>query len=136
MALTRRYETVEDCARLWIQSDFINADSDWFKTNECVGITYEGIMDYEDAYEEDEEGSFGYTHEPIWNTWFIPKETLDVDWIDDNQEEIAKLGFTIIRISHERFEEIALGIDGVGYDFYEAHWIPLYKLRGFTWHEG
>ena len=27
------------------------------------------------------------------------------------------------------------GIDGAGYDFYEAHWIPLYKARGLKWHE-
>ena len=29
----------------------------------------------------------------------------------------------------------ALGIDGAGYDFYDAHWVPLYRLRGFTWHK-
>ena len=22
-----------------------------------------------------------------------------------------------------------------GYDFYENHWIPLYKARGLQWHE-
>ena len=26
-------------------------------------------------------------------------------------------------------------IDGAGYDFYESHWIPLYKARGLQWHE-
>lgn len=26
------------------------------------------------------------------------------------------------------------GIDGAGYDFYEAHWEPLYKARGLHWH--
>lgn len=29
-----------------------------------------------------------------------------------------------------------IGIDGAGYDFYEAHWIPLYEARGLHWHEG
>ena len=27
------------------------------------------------------------------------------------------------------------GIDGAGYDFYECHWIPLYKARGLQWHD-
>ena len=27
------------------------------------------------------------------------------------------------------------GIDGGGYDFYNAHWLPLYKARGLQWHE-
>ena len=27
------------------------------------------------------------------------------------------------------------GIDGCGYDFYEAHWIPAYRKRGLQWHD-
>ena len=27
------------------------------------------------------------------------------------------------------------GIDGAGYDFYEQHWLPLYKARGLKWHD-
>ena len=109
----------------------------WFVTNPNVEIEFLGIVDEEDGYDEEDEeyGSFGYTHEPMWSTWFMPKDRLDVEWIIENQEEIAKLGFTIIRISSEHFEEIALGIDRAGYGFYEQHWIPLYELRGFRWHE-
>ncbi len=29
---------------------------------------------------------------------------------------------------------ILIGIDGVGYDFFEAHWEPLYDLLGYKWH--
>ena len=29
---------------------------------------------------------------------------------------------------------ILLGIDGVGYDFFKAHWEPLYDLLGNEWH--
>lgn len=28
-----------------------------------------------------------------------------------------------------------IGIDGAGYDFYKAHWLPLYKARGLHWHK-
>lgn len=27
------------------------------------------------------------------------------------------------------------GIDGAGYNFYEAHWLPLYNARGLQWHD-
>lgn len=30
--------------------------------------------------------------------------------------------------------DLYLGIDGAGYDFYESHWIPLYKTLGYSWH--
>ena len=30
---------------------------------------------------------------------------------------------------------ILLGVDGCGYDFYESHWIPLYKKIGLRWHD-
>ena len=135
--LTRKYETKEDCARLWIGQDFMNVDSDWFTTNPDVEINYYGLMDGEDGYNEDdvEFEQFGMTHQPMWNTWFMPTEFMDIDWIKNNQEEIALLGFTIIEIIHDRFEEVALGIDGAGYSFYENHFVPLYELRGFQWHE-
>ena len=35
---------------------------------------------------------------------------------------------------HEEFGYF-FGIDGAGYDFYEAHWTPLYKARGLHWHD-
>lgn len=32
--------------------------------------------------------------------------------------------------------ELILAINGGGYDFYDAHWIPLYRELGYSWHEG
>ncbi len=32
-------------------------------------------------------------------------------------------------------DELVLGINGAGYDFYEAHWIPLYEALGYNWHD-
>lgn len=29
---------------------------------------------------------------------------------------------------------LLLGIDGIGYDFFEAHWRPLYDLLKLEWH--
>ena len=47
-------------------------------------------------------------------------------------DEVAKLGFFIFESEDW---DILLGIDAGGFDFYDAFWIPLYKLRGLKWHE-
>ena len=44
---------------------------------------------------------------------------------------MADCGF---RIYEQEDYGYIFGIDGAGYDFYEAHWIPLYKARGLKWH--
>lgn len=90
-----------------------------------------------DAWEfrgiDDDTDEYGMVEPPIWGTYFMPSSDIDSNWLDDHAEEVARLGFTLIY--HEGYL-FALGIDGAGYDFYEAHWIPLYRLRGFQWHDG
>lgn len=49
------------------------------------------------------------------------------DFIRENLQKVADCGFRIYE--HDDYG-IYLGIDGGGYDFYEAHWIPLYKAAG------
>lgn len=70
---------------------------------------------------------------PAAHGWlFSPNDRIDQEWVKNNAAEIAdKCGFLI----YECDEGIMLGIDGGGYDFYEAHFIPLYRLRGLPWHE-
>jgi hypothetical protein len=67
-----------------------------------------------------------------WGTLFNPKESLDQDWIGENLDEITKIGFFIFESDIFGY---LLGIDAGGFDFYEAYWIPLYKLRGLQWHD-
>jgi len=31
-------------------------------------------------------------------------------------------------------DELLLGVHGCGYDFFEAHWEPLYDALGYQWH--
>ena len=45
---------------------------------------------------------------------------------------MANCGF---RIYESEDYGYIFGIDGAGYDFYEAHWIPLYKAIGLKWHD-
>jgi len=68
-----------------------------------------------------------------WGTLFNPKDSSDEDWVKRNAEQIAdKCGFLVYECDEVG---LILGIDGGGYDFYEQHWLPLYRLRGLEWHE-
>jgi len=67
-----------------------------------------------------------------WGWLWMPTESLDGDWIRENAGAVAKLGFLVYDSDETG---ILLGIDGGGYNFYDAHWIPLYKARGLKWHE-
>jgi hypothetical protein len=70
---------------------------------------------------------------PMWGTMWSFDNSADNAWLDDkkNLRAMADCGF---RIYQQEDYGYIFGIDGAGYDFYEAHWIPLYKARGLKWH--
>lgn len=74
-----------------------------------------------------------YNYLPMWGTMWMFGDGIDDYWVSemDGLQIMADCGFRI----YETVEGIVFGIDGAGYDFYEAHWIPLYKARGLQWHE-
>jgi len=131
MSITRKYTTERECARLWINESFDNTP-DWYFTEWPDFCERFSFCEVTDNYGFDEEETYQYSEPPMWSTWFVPNDWLDQKWIEDNEEEIANLGFTIIKLDEEIF---ALGINAAGFDFYEAYWIPLYRLRGFEWHD-
>lgn len=69
---------------------------------------------------------------PMWGWMWAMTDTCDKAWIEDHLYEIANCGF---RIYEQEDYDYLIGIDGAGYDFYESHWIPLYKERGLRWHD-
>ena len=71
---------------------------------------------------------------PMWNTLWAFKEVTDIYWMDDdkNRRAMSECGF---RIYYHRTWGYFFGIDGVGYSFFEKHWIPLYRARGLHWHD-
>jgi hypothetical protein len=84
-----------------------------------------------------EEGDFEVEHDgylPMWGTMWAFGEGIDNSWLEDREglQAMANCGF---RIYEQSDYEYLFGIDGAGYDFYEAHWIPLYKARGLQWHD-
>lgn len=82
---------------------------------------------------------FEVVHEdflPIWGTMWTFDDVVDEEWangeyLGPHLQEMADCGF---RIYEQEDLGIVFGIDGAGYDFYEAHWLPLYKARGLHWH--
>lgn len=72
---------------------------------------------------------------PMWGTMWSFKDPCDMHWVeeDDGIEALSKCGFRVYRSEDYG---IFFGIDGAGYDFYDDHWCPLYKIRGLQWHEG
>ena len=71
---------------------------------------------------------------PMWSTMWSFGDSADDYWLEeeDGLELMAKCGF---RIYEQEDFGYLFGIDGAGYSFMEAHWIPLYKARGLHWHE-
>lgn len=69
---------------------------------------------------------------PMWGTMWEFKDICDKEWLENNLQAVANCGF---RIYESEDYGYLIGIDGAGYDFYEAHWLPLYKARGLHWHK-
>ena len=82
------------------------------------------------------ESDFDVTYDgalPMWGTMWSFGENMDDDWL--TQEGLAKMSACGFRVYEHDEWGFFFGIDGAGYDFYEAHWIPLYHARGLEWHD-
>ena len=69
---------------------------------------------------------------PMWGTMWAFNDPCDGWWLENNLDKMAECGF---RIYESEDYDYIFGIDGCGYDFFSAHWQPLYKARGLHWHE-
>lgn len=71
---------------------------------------------------------------PMWGTLWAFGDGIDNWWLEEcgGLQFMADCGF---RIYEQEDYEYIFGIDGAGYDFYESHWIPLYRARGLHWHD-
>lgn len=71
---------------------------------------------------------------PMWGTMWSFHDLCDCHKLeeDDGIALLSKCGFRVYKSDEFGY---FFGIDGCGYDFYEAHWIPLYKAWGLKWHD-
>lgn len=70
---------------------------------------------------------------PMWGWLWMFDKKIDDEWAMKNLDLLAECGFRIYEDQEDG--HLFIGIDGAGYDFYESHWIPLYKARGLHWHD-
>ncbi len=71
---------------------------------------------------------------PMWGTMWSFGDSADDYWLSD-LDGIALMSECGFRIYEHEEWGYFFGIDGAGYDFFEAHWVPLYKARGLQWHD-
>lgn len=103
----------------------IDEDGDYIIRLDDEGITIDRSADGFDVLRDDVL--------PMWGTMWQFGDSCDDCWLEemDGIRIMSECGFRIYE--SEEFGYF-FGIDGAGYSFYEAHWIPLYERRGLHWH--
>ena len=120
--MQRNIITIEDATREWVREFNAIPQSVIMKMQEFdVDSVYE--LTTPDEYDD---------FLPMWGTMWTFGESLDEDWARENIQIMQDCGF---RVYENDDFGIIFGIDGAGYNFYESHWIPLYKARGLKWHD-
>lgn len=121
----KKVKTIEEATREWVRE--FNA----IPQSVIIKLCQNNI---DDIYElTTPENEYNYTDFlPMWGTMWTFGESLDEDWARGNIEIMQECGF---RVYESDDFGIIFGIDGAGYNFYESHWIPLYKARGLKWHD-
>lgn len=117
------------------KGDYITYKENWeeYEVMEIKGDTLTIIIDGEEVeINKDEAEKEQDSLLPIWGTMWTFGEGIDEDWARENIDIMGKCGFRVYE--YQETGTLYFGIDGAGYDFYEQHWIPLYKARGLKWH--
>lgn len=125
----KKYEC-DTCSEEFDREEYDRAEENEYGDKHCPTCLEND--EYSVAYieEEDDHDSMDYGL-PMWGTMWSFGTGLDDDWARNNLEVMSELGFKI----YESDElGVFFGIDGAGYDFYEAHWNKLYLARGLRWH--
>lgn len=96
----------------------------------CIEL-YDGklVSAVEDDFEVERDSSL-----PMWGMMWSFGDSADNWWLEEDNgiRVMSDCGFRIYESEEFGF---FFGIDGAGYDFYEAHWVPLYRARGLQWHD-
>lgn len=82
-----------------------------------------------DLYESRPEFDSSFTS---WGTMWTFGSSLDEEWARKHPDIVSKCGFRIFEDDYTG--DIYLGLDGGGYNFFDAHWTPLYDAVGIKWH--
>lgn len=120
------YELPEDSEEHYGEVRSYDDESDLY----CIELDDGKLVSAEeDDFEIERDGDL-----PMWGTMFSFRDPCDNWWLEegDGIAVMSRCGFRVFE--SEEFGYF-FGIDGAGYDFYESHWIPLYRARGLHWHD-
>lgn len=125
--MIRHIKTIDDAAHEWVR-EFNAIDTDMI-----AELAQNNPDDWCEVTVFDED-KYYYGTLPMWGTMWSFGDMLDDEWLETHGgiEKMSECGF---RIYHSEKHGYFFGIDGAGYNFYGAHWIPLYKARGLRWHD-
>ena len=106
---------------------YFNELKDDFAKYDTLEQLKEDVDDYEsfeELMQESKDGNY-----PMWNTiWGIQANRSD--YYLENVDRLKEIGIGLLEFK----EDYYLFIAGAGYDFYDAHWIPLFT-KFFKWIE-
>lgn len=136
-----------ECDRVYVTNmPDVDADGNEFEADDCEGKIIE-IRDNEfcpylvelengtiiELEADDMEVEYD-DNLPMWGTMWSFGDNCDDWWLSDGDgiKIMSECGFRVYENDEWGY---FFGIDGAGYDFYEAHWIPAYRRRGLQWHD-
>lgn len=119
------YDTPDECDTLEHGGEIESIDDETYRIELDDGTVAEVELN---DFEVERDSSL-----PMWGWMWQFSDSCDDWWLEerDGVEKMSECGFRVY--VHDEFGYF-FGIDGAGYDFYEAHWEPLYKARGLRWH--
>lgn len=113
---------IEQACRKWINEDFSMIPMSLIK--KAYKDNPEELILLSKEYSE-------LDYPACWGWVFVPDNPFDKEWIKDNIAIVEKYGFLIYESEDI---DVMLIVDNDRYSFYNKHWIPLYRARGFNWH--
>ncbi|WP_144057360.1 hypothetical protein [Novipirellula maiorica] len=74
-----------------------------------------------------------------WQVRAIRNQMSSFDFGDDfDRQRLVDAGWQVIPETglfvYDLDGYLLVGVDGIGYDFFDAHWRPLYEVLGLRWH--
>lgn len=134
-------ENLKTINESWFE-DVVTTEPNLTDLKDYFGELDKSDMEFEEAHDEDEikeaKDELRRDQEEImWGTVFEAKSQSLADKILENSDKIiSDAGLTIVDMSRSDDEgryatAVFLGVNGAGYDFYEQHWIPLYRILGW-----
>lgn len=110
-----------------LKADYEKAHATYLEDYEAYEKEHDAYLEAYDAYEEADREVHEAEGLPMWNTMWVARETHGL------AETLTACGFSVYQFLSGTLDAVfdgtlVFGVDGAGYSFYGAHWIPLRTL--------